>query len=76
MVLLFTAILAIGWKRVFPFNGPLAIILFGFYFEVFFIFFTRGWIGFMGVFGLAIAVIIALIMMVSYVTYLRFYNLP
>jgi hypothetical protein len=27
MVLLFlTAILAIGWKRVFPFNGPLAII--------------------------------------------------
>jgi Na+-driven multidrug efflux pump len=76
VLLFFTAILAIGWKRVFPFNGPLAIILLGFYFELFFMIFTRGWIGFMGVFGLAIAVIIALIMMISYVIYLRIYNKP
>ncbi|MCR8848436.1 RND transporter [Rossellomorea sp. SC111] len=77
MVLLFlTALLSIGWKRVFPFNGPLAIILLGFYFELFFLIFTRGWVGFMGIFGLAITVMIALIMMISYVIYLRFYNQP
>ncbi|OXS57195.1 hypothetical protein B0G93_11879 [Bacillus sp. V-88] len=73
MVLLFlTTLLSIGWKRVFPFNGPLAIILLGFYFELFFLIFTRGWVGFMGDFGLAIAVMIALVMMVSYVIYLKF----
>jgi hypothetical protein len=69
-LLLFTAVLIFIWKRIFPFNVPLVIILLGFYFELFFLIFTTGWIGFMGIFGLAIAVIIALIMIIVYAIYL------
>jgi hypothetical protein len=74
MVLLFiTALLALGWKRLFPFNVPLAILLLGFYYEFFFIVFTTGWVGLQGFLGLATAVLIALIMIISYAFYLWFY---
>ncbi|WP_456270944.1 RND transporter [Bacillus sp. AK031] len=71
MLLLFlTALLAIGWKRVFPFNVPLAIILFGFCYFLFFMVFTTGWVGLIGIIGLGAALAIAIIMIISYAIYL------
>jgi hypothetical protein len=71
MVFLFiTALLALCWKRLFPFNVPLAIILLGFYYEFFFVVFTTGWVGLLGILGLALGILAGLIMIISYTIYL------
>ncbi|MEI5909262.1 hypothetical protein WAK64_19610 [Bacillus spongiae] len=75
IILLFlSALLVIGWKRLFPFNVPIAIVLLGFYFQFLFIIFTTGWIGFAGTFILAICVAVSLIMIISYAIYLLKYK--
>ncbi|ARF18660.1 RND transporter [Sporosarcina ureae] len=66
IILVISVPLAIGWKRLFPFNIPIAIILVGFCYELFFLTFTTGWVGFLGTFGLLFAFLIGMILIISY----------
>ncbi|WP_077617515.1 RND transporter [Bacillus sinesaloumensis] len=66
ILLLFSGLLAINWKRMFPFNIPVAIILVGFYYELFFLTFTIGWVGALGMFGFVIAFLIGATLIISY----------
>lgn len=64
ILLIFSAFLAIGWKRLFPFNVPLALIIAGFYYELFFLTFTVGWVGIQGMVGLLVALLTGLILII------------
>lgn len=66
IILVISVPLAISWKRLFPFNIPIAIILVGFCYELFFLAFTTGWVGFQGTFGFLIAFLIGMILIISY----------
>jgi len=66
VILLISSFLALGWKRLFPFNVPIAIIIVGFCYALFFLTFTRGWVGSIGIFGFFIAFLIGIILIVSY----------
>lgn len=55
-----------GWNRIFPFNVPLAIILFGFYYQLFFLIFTVGWVRLQGMLGLLAALLVGVILIVIY----------
>jgi hypothetical protein len=61
-----TLLLVVLWKRLFPHNVPLAIILGGFWFEFLFQATVTGWAGLVGLVGLAVAVGIGVIMMLVY----------
>lgn len=65
-LLISSVLLAKGWKRLFPFNVPIAIILVGFCYVLFFLTFTTGWVGFQGTFGFFIAILIGMILSISY----------
>lgn len=65
-ILLSSFLLSIGWKRLFPFNIPIAIIIAGLCYELFFLTFTIGWVGFVGTFGFLIAFLIGIILIISY----------
>lgn len=66
VILVISVPLAISWKRLFPFNIPIAIILVGFCYELFFLTFTTGWVGFQGTFGFLIAFLIGMILIICY----------
>jgi hypothetical protein len=70
ILLSLTTLLLLLWKRIFPFNVPVALILLGFYNLLFFMTFTTGWVGLAGVLGLAAAVLIGIIMIIAYSIYL------
>lgn len=61
-----TVLLGILWKRLFPHNVPLAIILGGFWFFLLFQVTVVGWAGLAGILGLVVAVGAGVIMMVVY----------
>ena len=65
-ILLISSFLALGWKRLFPFNVPIAIILVGFCYALFFFTFTIGWVGLIRIFGFFIALLIGVILIISY----------
>lgn len=65
-ILVISTSLAIGWKRLFPFNVPIAIIMAGFCYELFFLTFTVGWVGIQGMVGFFIAFLIGMILIISY----------
>lgn len=65
-ILLISSFLVWGWKRLFPFNVPIAIIITGFCYVLFFLTFTIGWVGFLGIIGFFISFLIGIILMVSY----------
>ncbi|SDN63134.1 RND transporter [Alkalicoccus daliensis] len=62
--------LAVAWKRIFPFNVPIAIILLGFCYQLFFNTFTIGWVGMLGMLGLFVAFLTGIILIVSYSVHL------
>ncbi|MGY4690708.1 RND transporter [Salibacterium sp. K-3] len=68
-ILTLSVFLAIGWKRIFPFNVPVAIILTGLCYALSFLTFTIGWGGLQGIFGFFIALIIGVILIISYSIY-------
>ncbi|WP_053363533.1 hypothetical protein [Bacillus sp. FJAT-27251] len=68
-MLIISIFLAKGWKQLFPFNVPIAIILVGFSYVLFFLTFTIGWVGILGMLGFLIAMLIALILISSYSIY-------
>ena len=72
VILLISSFLALGWKRLFPFNIPIAIIIVGFCYVLFFLTFTIGWVGFLGIFGFLIAFLTAVILIVSYAVFYFF----
>jgi hypothetical protein len=65
-IIIISTFLVIGWKRLFPFNVPVAIILSGFCYQLFFLAFTVGWVGFQGMIGLLIAFFIGIILIIIY----------
>ncbi|MEH7386348.1 RND transporter [Bacillus sp. JJ1521] len=65
-ILIISAFLAIGWKRLFPYNVPVAIILVGFCYVLFFLTFTIGWVSLQGMLGFFIAFLIGVILIISY----------
>lgn len=65
-ILLISTFLVLGWKRLYPFNIPFAIIIVGFCYVLFFFTFTIGWVGFLGIFGFFIAFVTGVILIVSY----------
>jgi putative Mn2+ efflux pump MntP len=70
IVLLFlSVVLALVWKRTFPFNVPLAIILLGFGYQLYFMTYTVGWVGILGDIGLMISILVAITMIISYTVY-------
>lgn len=68
-ILFCSSLLALGWKRLFPFNVPIAIIITGFCFALFFLTFTVGWVSLVGIFGLFAALLMGIILIVSYSVY-------
>ncbi|XXM73274.1 hypothetical protein ACQ0QQ_05110 [Lysinibacillus sphaericus] len=62
----FTLLLIVLWKRLFPYNVPLAIILGGFGFELLFQATVRGWAGLAGLVGLAVALVVGMLMILVY----------
>jgi hypothetical protein len=69
VLIILSALLAIGWRKIYPFNVPLALILAGFYYEWFFLTFTTGWVGLLGFIGLAFSSATGLILIVAYAIY-------
>ncbi|MEK4031342.1 RND transporter [Pseudobacillus sp. FSL P4-0506] len=65
-ILSISVFLAVGWKSFFPFNVPIAIILVGFCYLLFFLTFTIGWVGVQGMLGFIIALLIGMILIISY----------
>jgi hypothetical protein len=61
-----TLLLIVVWKRLFPHNVPLAIIMGGFWFQFLFQVTVTGWAGLVGMVGLAVAIAAGLIMMLVY----------
>jgi hypothetical protein len=70
-LLISSVLLAKRWKRLFPFNVPIAIILVGFCYVLFFLTFTTGWVGFQGMFGFFIAFLLGMILSISYTIFNR-----
>jgi hypothetical protein len=70
-----TLLLVVFWKRLFPHNVPLAIIMGGFWFEFLFQVTVTGWAGLVGLVGLAVAIAAGLIMMFVYALGERRWNL-
>ncbi|MGD6967342.1 hypothetical protein ACQCVP_12995 [Rossellomorea vietnamensis] len=69
VLLFFSAILAIVWKRVFPFNVPLAMIISGFYYALFTMSYLTGWGGIIGFIGFVLFVSAGVIMILCYAVY-------
>ncbi|QWC23456.1 hypothetical protein KJK41_03530 [Bacillus haikouensis] len=61
-----TLMLIVLWKRLFPYNVPLAIILGGFGFELLFQATVTGWAGLAGLIGLAVALVVGVLMILVY----------
>jgi hypothetical protein len=76
LILVFcTLLLIVFWKRLFPHNVPLAIIMGGFWFQFLFQVTVTGWAGLVGMVGLAVAIAAGLIMMLVYALGERKWNL-
>lgn len=54
------------WKRLFPFNGPLALVLGGIIYAWIFFTFTIGWVRMMGIFGFLLAAGIGFLLVLIY----------
>lgn len=68
-VFLSTSLLCFGWKRLFPFNVPIAIIIAGLCYQLFFFTFTIGWVGFIGTFGFLVAFMVSVILIICYLVF-------
>lgn len=66
IILLSASFLGFAWKLLFPFNIPIAIIIAGLCYQLFFLTFTIGWVGLNGIFGFFIAFLIGIILIISY----------
>ncbi|PFA66709.1 RND transporter [Bacillus sp. AFS015802] len=61
-----TLLLILGWKKLFPFNVPLAMIVGGVWYAFLFQVTTVGWAGLIGFVGLLIAMVAGLLMIIIY----------
>lgn len=66
IILLSASFLGFAWKLLFPFNIPIAIIIAGLCYQLFFLTFTIGWVGLNGTFGFVIAFLVGIILIISY----------
>ena len=66
IIVMSASFLGFAWKILFPFNIPIAIIIAGLCYELFFLTFTIGWVGLNGTFGFIIAFLIGIILIISY----------
>ncbi|MBM7587998.1 membrane-bound ClpP family serine protease [Bacillus pakistanensis] len=65
----FFLLLMLGWKRMFPYNVPLALILLGVLYALIFLTFTRGWVGLVGLMGFFIALVAAIGLVIFHTIY-------
>lgn len=65
-IILISAFLALGWKRLFPLNVPIAIVIAGLCYVLFFLTFTIGWVRSLGFFGFFIALLIGVSLILTY----------
>ncbi|MDR4886044.1 RND transporter [Fredinandcohnia sp. QZ13] len=65
-ILIISALLVRSWKRLYPYNVPIAIILVGFCYVLFFLTFTIGWVGAVGMLGFFTALLVGVALMISY----------
>ena len=65
-IILISSFLALGWKRLFPFNVPIAIVIAGLCYVLFFLTFTIGWVRSLGFFGFFIAFLIGASLILTY----------
>lgn len=65
-IILISTFLTLAWKRIFPFNIPITIILVGLCYALFFLSFTAGWVAIQGLLGFIIALLIGLILTIIY----------
>jgi hypothetical protein len=70
ILLILSLFLTYYWKRLFPYNGPIAIFLAGFWYELVFKTFTVGWVGMVGLMGLAISLLTGLILIIYHTIFL------
>lgn len=66
IILMSASFLGFAWQILFPFNVPIAIIIAGVCYQLFFLTFTIGWVGLNGTFGFLIAFLIGIILIISY----------
>lgn len=71
---IFSIALGIGWKRLFPFNVPIALMIIGGWYFFIFITFVTGWVGILGMIGLAIGFAAGLLLIIlhSVVLFIKF----
>ncbi|WP_449537758.1 RND transporter [Ferdinandcohnia sp. Marseille-Q9671] len=72
IIIVVSAFLAMSWKRLFPFNMPVAIVMAGLCYALFFLTFTIGWVGIQGMVGFLLTLVIGIIMIISYSLILYF----
>ncbi|WP_050180114.1 hypothetical protein [Domibacillus robiginosus] len=60
------ALLIWKWKRLFPFSGPLALVLGGIVYAWIFFTFTTGWVRMTGIFGFMLAAGIGFLLVLIY----------
>ena len=66
ILLILSILLILFWKRLFPFNVPVALIIMGLFYELFSLVYFSGWVGIQGVIGLAIATLTGSVMLIIY----------
>lgn len=69
IILVMSSFLAVGWKRLFPFNVPIAIIIVGFSYLLIFHTFTVGWIATQGMIGFFIAFLTGVVLIAIYLSF-------
>jgi len=65
-IIIISCLLATAWKRLFPYNMPIMIILLGIAYILFFLTFTVGWVGIQGMLGFIVAFLFGIFLMIVY----------
>jgi hypothetical protein len=65
-IMIISCLLATTWKRLFPYNMPIMIILLGIAYALFFLTFTVGWVGLQGLLGFIVAFLFGIFLMIVY----------
>ncbi|GKV67136.1 MULTISPECIES: RND transporter [unclassified Sporosarcina] len=69
IMILLSVLLGLGWKRLFPFNVPVALIIAGLWYTLFFLTFTVGWVRAAGFIGLVAAGSAGILLIAGYTIY-------
>ncbi|WP_257351113.1 RND transporter [Pseudalkalibacillus decolorationis] len=74
LIVVLTSLLTYFWNRIFPFNVPIALILLGGLYLLFFLTFTIGWVGLLGFMGLLVSLVVGVGLILFHSIYLYIKN--